>query len=359
MNTIKTGIIGYGVQGAHYTKLLKESDKCPKIQLVAVSERNADKRKEAAAQYPDLVLFEKPQEMLKSGLIDSCIICVPHFQHLEYVKACLNQGIHVLCEKPLAVYSLQAREMINEAEKHPELVFAAMFNQRTNHVYRKLKEIIEEKQYGQIRHITWIACNWYRKQAYFDQSAWRGTWIGEGGGVFINQAMHQLDLFQWLFGMPETIDARLEYGLHHDIETEDEGTVLMKYPNGTSAIFITSTSFLSASNRLEVNFDQSTLIAENDRLYVRQDKELSEIKTDGKNEQHTGVLNNFAAAILHDEPLLFSGPSGLNCLLLCNGIYLSSFLKQKIELPFDEELYFNLLKEKISNSHLRETDQKQ
>ena len=278
---------------------------------------------ESNPEIPTPILFSDASEMIKSGEIDAVIIAVPHYQHPGYAIEAFRSGIHVMCEKPAGVYTLQVREMIAEAKKHPELKFGMMFNQRTNCVYRKMKEILESGELGELKRSTWIITNWYRPQAYYDSGEWRATWAGEGGGVLLNQCPHNLDLWQWLCGMPIKVYAKIKFGKWHDIEVEDDVTACVEYANGATGTFITTTADMPGTNRLEIVCDGGSLICDGNKLimnklnvfeskftkentspYGMPEVTTFEVETDGKNEQHFGVLNALAGAILRDEPLV-------------------------------------------------------
>ena len=222
---IKLGIIGIGNMGsAHAGNIV--SGKCPDFELVAVADINKDRIEWAKSNISrEIKYFDTAEEMLDSGLIEACMVCVPHYDHPKYAIECMKRGIHVMVEKPAGVYTKQVREMNEEAKKHPEVVFGMMFNQRTNHIYRKMRELVRSGDYGNIRRTNWLITTWYRPQAYYDSGDWRATWSGEGGGVLLNQCPHQLDLWQWICGMPKKVRSYLHYGQWHDIgqwETEQE-----------------------------------------------------------------------------------------------------------------------------------------
>ena len=277
-----------------------------------------------------------------------------------------------MVEKPVGVYTKQVLEMNEASRKHPEVVFGLMFNQRTNHLYRKMKEIVQSGKYGQIRRTNWIITNWYRPQFYYDSGDWRATWAGEGGGVLLNQCPHQLDLWQWICGMPKKIRSHLHYGKWHDIEVEDDVTVYAEYENGATGVFVTSTGDACGTNRFEIQLDRAKLVAENDKLYVTEydmtEQEFSKIckepfgrvnmknvdvETDGKNEQHIGVLNAWGGAILRGEQLVADGKEGIFEVTLSNAIHLSSWLGKEIEIPFDDELFYIQLKKRIDSSKVK------
>lgn len=382
MRKIKLGIIGLGNIGAqHYRNIL--DGKCPEIEVTAVCDINPDRfqwvrdtyaeyqNDSANIPYPEM--FSNASEMIVSGACEAIIIAVPHYDHPRYAIEAFKHGLHVMCEKPAGVYTLQVREMIAEADKHPELKFGMMFNQRTNCVYRKMKEILDSGELGEIRRSNWIITNWYRPEAYYNSSSWRATWAGEGGGVLLNQCPHNLDLWQWLCGMPSKVYAKIGFGKWHDIEVDDEASVIVEYPSGATGSFITSTADFPGTNRLEIVCDKGALICE-DNVLTMHKLDTSEsaftkinkspynapglstlkVETDNKNEQHPAVLNAFAASILRDEPLIADGREGINALLISNAMHLSAWTGREVELPFDENLFKSLLDERIKTSRKKE-----
>lgn len=366
---IKLGIIGIGNMGSAHAKNVIEGQ-CPDFELVAVADLKPERLKWAKENLGEnILLFDNAIEMLDSKKIDACIVSVPHYDHPKYAMECMKRGIHVMVEKPAGVYTKQVKEMNAEAKKHPEVVFGMMFNQRTNCIYRKMREIVKSGKYGNIRRTNWIITTWYRPQAYYDSGDWRATWSGEGGGVLLNQCPHQLDLWQWICGMPKKVLSKLHYGLWHDIEVEDDVTTYVEYENGATGVFITSTGDAHGVNRFEIQMDKGRIIAENGKLelleYDMTEQEFSktntepfatvgakevDVETDGKDPQHVGVLNAWGGAILRGEPLVAGGEEGINGLTLSNAMHLSSWLDKEITLPFDEELYYNELMKRVATS---------
>ncbi len=370
MEKIRLGIIGIGNMGSSHASNIKDG-KCPEIQLLAIADSNPERLDWAKQQnYAEgITYFDTAEEMLDSGMINACLIAVPHYDHTKYAIACMKRGIHVMVEKPAGVYTKQVREMNDEAEKHPDVVFGMMFNQRTNCLYRKLRELVQSGDYGQIRRTNWIITDWYRPQAYYDSGNWRATWAGEGGGVLLNQCPHQLDLWQWICGMPVKVEAHLHFGKWHDIEVEDDVTAYVEYANGATGVFITTTGDAHGTNRFEIQMDRAKLVVENDKLimteYEMTEQEFSrintqpfatvgsttrEVETDGENPQHIGVLNAWADAILHGGRLVADGKEGINGLTLSNAMHLSAFLGKTVEIPLDEELYYQELMKRIAAS---------
>ncbi|MEE0898602.1 MAG: Gfo/Idh/MocA family oxidoreductase [Acutalibacteraceae bacterium] len=367
---IKLGIIGIGNMGSGHAGNIKNGS-CPEIELVALADTNPDRLNWAKEQNyaENITYFNTAEEMLDSGLINACVIAVPHYDHTKYAIECMKRGIHVMVEKPAGVYTKQVREMNEEAEKHPEVVFGMMFNQRTNCVYRKLRELVQSGEYGEIRRTNWIITDWYRPQFYYNSGDWRATWSGEGGGVLLNQCPHQLDLWQWICGMPVKVESHLHFGKWHDIEVEDDVTTYVEYANGATGVFITTTGDAHGTNRFEIQMDRAKFVVENNKLimteYEMTEQEFSktykqpfgtvngttrEVETDGENLQHIGVLNAWANAILHGGKLVAEGKEGINGLTLSNAMHLSAFLGKEVEIPFDEELYYNELMKRVATS---------
>ncbi|MBE6936551.1 MAG: Gfo/Idh/MocA family oxidoreductase [Ruminococcaceae bacterium] len=372
MDQVRLGIIGIGNMGSGHCRNILEG-KCPDVKLAAIADIAEERRTFAKENYPtDVAIFSDGMELLDSGLVDAVIVAVPHYEHPKYVMAALSRGIHAMSEKPAGVYTKQVREM-NEAAAQSDAIFAMMFNQRTDHIYRKMKEIVESGELGEIRRTSLIITNWYRPQAYYDSGAWRATWAGEGGGVLLNQCPHNLDYWQWICGMPKKVQAFMSFGKYHDIEVEDDVTAYVEYPNGATGTFVTTTGDCAGTNRFEINFDQGKLVSENGKLYMWKAEcseqewsknctipfgapklTMTEVETDGKSEQHVGVLNAFAGAILRGEPLVARGEEGINGLTLSNAMHLSAWLGKPVELPFDEDLYYEELKKRIATSRLKD-----
>ncbi|MGI6753130.1 MAG: Gfo/Idh/MocA family protein [Eubacteriales bacterium] len=372
MTKIRLGIIGLGNMGTTHARNIL-AGKCPEIELAAIADINPERISWAKENLPGTVgLFDNADKMLGSGTIDSALVAVPHYDHPRYAIKCFERGLHVMVEKPAGVYTKQVRKM-NEAAKLSNVAFGMMFNQRTHHIYRRMRELVRDGGLGRIRRTNWIITSWYRSQCYYDSGAWRATWAGEGGGVLLNQCPHNLDLWQWICGMPERVLARLHYGKWHDIEVEDDVTAYVEYESGASGVFVTGTGDAPGTNRFEITLDKGKIVAEGGKLYLweldvlepefsRTNKSafasppcrFSEVETDGKSEQHVGVLNAFAAHILHGSPLIAGGEEGINSLTLSNAMHLSSWLGREIVLPYDEDLFYDELMKRVRTSRKKD-----
>ncbi|HQA97254.1 MAG TPA: Gfo/Idh/MocA family oxidoreductase [Clostridia bacterium] len=373
MNKVKMGIIGLGNMGSSHLKFIMDG-LTPQITLAAVAERMETRRRKAREIIPqDISVYEEGSELIAAGICDAVLIATPHYQHPGLAIQAFKRGLHVMCEKPAGVYTLDVREMIKQADLHPQLSFGMMFNQRTNPLYIKMHEMISSGQLGKLKRVNWIITDWYRTQYYYDSGAWRATWAGEGGGVLLNQCPHQLDLLQWLCGMPVRVRAFLHEGKWHDIEVEDDVTAYLEYSNGATGVFITTTGDAPGTNRLEVTGTLGKLVCENDELIFHRlgvderewcvtakqgfavpPVEVIRIETDSSNPQHVGVLNAFASNILHGSPLVADGREGIKGLMLSNAMHLSSWTDKMVSLPFDEEEYLALLNLRRASSRIKE-----
>lgn len=360
METIKLGIVGMGNMGSgHFRNVV--SGKCPSVQVTAICDIDP-KKLERVEGHPEVARFENYIEMLESGLVDTVLIAVPHYSHPTVAIDCFQRKINVLTEKPAGVYARQVREM-NEAAAASGVKFGIMFNQRTNPLYAKAREIVQGGQLGELKRMVWIITNWYRTQAYYNSGSWRATWSGEGGGVLLNQAPHNLDLWQWIFGMPKRVRAFCDFGKYHNIDVEDDVTIFGEYENGATATFISTTGDACGTNRLEITGDKGKIVVEHGKLCWWKleipEREFCYTATEGfatppctyeeftapEPEGHPQVLEAFAQAILNGTEMIARGEEGINSLSISNAAYLSTWTNDWAEIPTAEALFEQHLKE--------------
>ena len=375
MEKVRLGIIGYGNMGTTHARNISQG-KVDNLVLTAVCDISEERREKAKELYPEKGVFDNAEEMYKSGLCDAVLIAVPHYDHPPLAIKAFEYGLNVLTEKPAGVYTKQVKEMNNAAKKSGKL-FGIMYNQRTNPVYQKIREMIQKGELGHIKRITWIVTDWYRPQAYHDSSAWRSTWKDEGGGALINQNPHQLDLWQWMFGMPDRIFAKVSFGKYYDIEVEDDVMAFFEYDNGTTGEYITSTGEAPGTNRLEVACDMGKIVVENNKLIfdrnVVSEREHNKVNkkpfaapecwkceipvdfSGGK--QHIGILQNYTNALLSGEKLLAPGEEGVLGLTISNAIHLSGWTGETVDVKnFPDGRFYEILQEKIKNSSVVKKD---
>ncbi|RED89333.1 Gfo/Idh/MocA family protein [Cohnella phaseoli] len=369
MSTVRIGIVGLGNMGKGHAQYLIEGQVKGAV-LAAVSDVRPESLELAKQTWGDqLLTYASASEMFRSGEIDGVLICTPHYDHPKMTIEALEAGLHVLVEKPAGVYTKQVREM-NEVAAKSGKVFGIMYNQRTNPLYAKLKELISSGELGEVRRTNWIITNWYRPQAYYNSGGWRATWAGEGGGVLINQDPHQLDLWQWTTGlMPKRIRAFCGFGKHRSIEVENDVTAYVEYENGATGVFVTSTYECPGTNRFEISGDRGKIVIENDRMTfwrLRQlESEFNRTNTESFAQpecwqfdipitpggaQHKEITQDWTNAILHGKPLLAPGEEGIKGLTISNAMLLSTWIDDWVELPINEDLFYEKLQERIALS---------
>lgn len=369
METVRLGIVGLGNMGkAHLANI--RAGKVPGLRVTAMCESvgTLPTAQDGEHQFTDVTA------MIKSGHIDAILICTPHFSHTTIGIEALESGLHVLVEKPISVHKADCERLI-AAHKDKSKIFAAMFNMRTNACFRKVKDLIDSGELGEIRRVHWEVTNWFRTNYYYATGGWRGTWKGEGGGVLMNQCPHNLDLFQWMFGVPKTVRGFCQFGRFHEIEVEDDVTAVMQYENGTTATFVTSTGEAPGVNKLEISAEMGRLtVTDGSKIHFQRNRvpmskfcmeaEAAfampeswhmEIPVADSGGQHVEILQNFTNAILKGEKLLSPAEQGIHSVELANAILLSTWQDKAIELPMSAADYERILIEKGEKSTFQKT----
>ncbi len=376
LQQVRLGVIGCGGMGTCHINYL---DKVKGVTLAAVADIDADTVRKQVEKKPGLAGFSSGAELMTSGRVDAVLIATPHYAHPPLTRLAFKHQLHVLCEKPVAVTAQEAA-LTNRAYRKVEdrLLFAAMFNQRTSTTWRKVKQMIDEGWLGNITRANWIITNWFRSQAYYNSGGWRATWVGEGGGVLLNQCPHNLDLFQWFVGMPTEVTALVSLGKYHQIEVEDDVTAIMKFKNGATGAFITSTGESPGTNRLEITGDRGRLVTDGGPTieFIHTEQSVSEFcRTTPEafatvpaskmmidvppgpawGGQHQQVTQNFVNAILHGEPLIAPGTEGIHGLELGNAMLMSGLLGQPVKLPTPRAAYARMIDHLVKKSPARKT----
>jgi predicted dehydrogenase len=368
---VKIAVVGVGGMGGAHLNSMKELENCELIAICDIDKELADKK----GKEFDVKVFYTHEELLKSKIADAVIIATPHYDHTTIAIAALDAGVHVLTEKPVGVHKLDIEKMIAAHERNPKLIFAAMFNQRTIEAHKKLKKLIDAGEFGAIKRINWTVTTWFRSQCYYDGGGWRATWEGEGGGVLMNQCPHQLDLFQWFFGMPKTVRAFCSVAKYHNIEVEDDVTAYMEYEDGKTAVFITSTGEAPGTERLEIACERGKVVLEDHKITFSRTEELvSEfcattderfgvppvwkidipVKEDKKN-QHKQVIEAYANAVAKGTELVAKAEEGIHSIELANSMLYSSIKDEKVTLPLDGQKFYDTLQDLIKNSTFEKT----
>jgi predicted dehydrogenase len=364
-NEVRLGVVGLGNIGLQHIKHV-QNGAVERCRVTAVSSRQPH----AIAEEVGAIHFCDFHALIDSGLCDAVLVATPTFSHREIGEYALSKGLHVLMEKPIGLSSDEGQQMLAKADQNQ--VFALMLNQRTDPVFVKMKSLIDSGQLGNIQRTHWTMTHWFRPEVYFQVSDWRATWRGEGGGLLVNQCIHNLDIFQWLCGMPEQLTGMCGFGKYHDIEVEDEATAFLRYANGATGVFIGSTGEAPGVNQLDVVGDAGTLSYNGSRLvfkqntpttsqYCRETKDMfgmpalveTDITPEDKVNQHALIIENFCDAILDGAALIAPGQEGLDSLSLANAILLSAWTAESIDFPFDTQRYSQALERRVESSTLR------
>ena len=371
MDTVRVGIIGLGGMGSNHAGYLSRGE-IPGARLAAVCDVEPARLQNVSEKYgEDVQAFDSADALFEANCIDAVIVATPHYFHPPLVTQALERGYHAMSEKPAGVYTKQVRKM-NEVAAKSDRVFGVMFNQRTRGDHQKLKELVESGELGEIKRTIYIINDWFRAQSYYDSGGWRATWAGEGGGVLANQCPHNLDLWQWICGMPERVRAFCHFGKYHDIEVEDDVTAYAEYANGATGVFITSTGEAPGTNRLEISADNGKVVLESGKITFWRTRVPSsqflkewpngfgspevwkcEVPFRGGGEEHRGITKNWVQAIRQGMPLLASGDEGVRGVELANAMMLSTWTDDWVDIPVDEERFYEELQKRVAQSEVK------
>jgi len=371
MSEVRIGIVGIGGMGSNHAGYLSRGEVAG-AKLVAVADVNPERLKWAAEALPGVKTFDTGDGLIESGEVDAIMIATPHYFHPPFAIKAFEKGLHALSEKPAGVYTRQVREM-NEAAEASGKVFGVMFNQRARRQHQKLKELMESGEVGEMKRTIYLITSWFRAQSYYDSGGWRATWAGEGGGVLANQCPHNLDLWQWICGMPNRVRAFCHWGKWHDIEVEDDVTAYFEYPNGATGVFVTSTGESPGTNRMEIAADRGKVILEGSSItfsrtvepvgqflkeypggFGRPDVWDCKIPVPSGGGSHKEVTQNWIDAITKGTQLMAPGTDGINGVQLANAMMLSTWTDDWVDIPVDEDLFYDELQKRVKTSKVKE-----
>ena len=368
MSTVRIGIIGMGNIGKFHADYLL-AGKVKRAKLVAVCSTSPQKLE--SFKEKGVKIWGDAAQLIRSGEVDAVIVATPHYQHTTLGIAAIEAGVHVMVEKPISAHKADAERLIAAAKAHPKVKFAAMFQMRAEPRYTKIRNLIQDGELGKIVRVNWINTDWFRSEAYYSSGGWRATWKGEGGGVLINQCLHNLDMLQWLCGMPARVRGFCQLGRFHEIEVEDNVTVSLEWANGASGVFVSSTGELPGTNRFEICGTRGKIVLEKDTLtftrnevaadtwnktskigFARPEVHQIDIPITNAEAPHAVLMQSFVDAILDGTPLNCPGEEGLGSIELANVMLYSSLIGQTVELPMDGAAYEKKLSELIAGSKI-------
>lgn len=364
MKKIRFAVVGTGNIGQQHINLLRLGE-------IEGAELAATVSRSGSAVDTGVPHFGSLDALLDAECCDAVLIATPTMDHVSAAKSAARRGLHVLLEKPIAMSVGQSQALIDEIPESVE--FAVMLNQRFHPAYAAIKQLLDEDRIGTVKRYTWTMTAWYRPDVYYKVSRWRGTWPGEGGGLLINQCIHNLDIIQWLFGLPEKISAKVAFGRYHDIDVEDEVTAMLDYESGSVGLLQASSGEAPGINRLEIIGDTGVISWNDSELTLQEaDQSVSEHCATTREmfgmpsftsqtldlavgvNQHAQVIQNFVDSLIKGSRLLTPAREGLGSLQLANGMLLSQWDDKAVALPIDSQRYEQLLSERIASSSLRE-----
>lgn len=367
MENVRIAVIGTGWMAQQHMEKITDM---AHASVGAVCDINQEVVDKLAKQY-DCPGYTDHKQLLADGVADAVLIATPHFFHTSIGIDALQANHHVLVEKPISVHKSDCEKLI-AGHTNKDLVFGAMFNQRTDTMYKKLRQVLRSGEAGEITRVQWTITDWFRSDTYYTTGNWRATWAGEGGGALLNQCPHQLDMLIWLCGMPKKVHAFCRFGQYHDIEVEDDVTAYIEFENGASGVFITTTGESPGSNRLEINTTRGKFVAENEQLsfdrtevsvpeFARTSTERMDhppawhctLPTSGPGGQHLEIMENFVAAVRGKAELIAPAAEGIWSVELANAMLYSAWTNQTVDMPLDGAAYEAILNKKIAGSRYK------
>ena len=355
--SIRAAVIGMGNMGSQYAALLA-AGAVPGMELAAVTRVRPETLAARGLTLPEgLPVYPSADalfEAVDAGALalDAVIVVTPHRLHEAQAVAAMRRGLCVLCDKPAGIVSGAARRM--EQARPDGLVCGYVFHQRTFPGYRAIRELVQGGTMGGVKRVSWTVTDWYRSNAYYAGSGWRGNWQKDGGGTLLNQCPHNLDMLQWICGMPARTRAFCHNGKYHPIPVEDEVTAYLEWPGGATGVFVASTGEAPGVNRLEIALDDGLILCEPEGVRIaRLDRPEREYRSapgtgfekpaarwqtlpmEKDPDAYAAVLRNFAACIRAGDPdgLLAPWAEGRKSLTISNAVYLSSWTGRTVELP--------------------------
>jgi len=233
----------------------------PEAEFVACCDQDIERARATGAKYGVPLVFDNAENLLRDAEVEAVLICTPHPAHEQLVVAAAQAGVHFLCEKPISVTVDAATRMI-AAAKAAGTVFSVVFQRRFWPAAQRAKQAVE---CGKLGNLTLGECSVriWRSQEYYASDSWRGKWETEGGGVLMNQAVHAIDLLQWLMGRPAEVYGRYETLRHGAyIDVEDTAVATLRFPNGALATIQAATTVQPESGfRVAVHGDRGPTIS--------------------------------------------------------------------------------------------------
>ncbi|MCK0470489.1 Gfo/Idh/MocA family protein [Halalkalibacter sp. APA_J-10(15)] len=348
---IKVAIIGTGaISTSHIDGFLAFQDQC---KIVALCDIYSEKAQKQAKDFNlDVEIFNEYKDVMARNDIDLVSICTPPYTHADITIEALKQGKHVIVEKPMAS-SLEECDAMNAAAEQSGKILSVIAQNRFTSPMMKLKSVLDSKLMGKILH-TQVDSFWWRGYSYYDLW-WRGLWEKEGGGCTLNHAVHHIDIFNWMNGMPAEVTAVMSNVAHDNAEVEDISIAIVRYVNGSLAqitssvvhhgeeqqlIFQGEFARVSVPWKVTASKPQENGFPEINEELESKIQEEYDLKPKLQYEGHAGQIQDVLLAIEGEKDVLVTGKDGRETLELITAIYQSSSLGESVTLPLGKNSPF-------------------
>lgn len=348
---LKIAIIGTGaICPSHVKGYLQFPSKCKIVALCDIYPEKAEKLKQDF--HLDANVYGNYQDLLEKEEVDLVSICTPPYTHAEIAINSLDAGKHVLVEKPMASSLEECDAMVDAGNRNNKILSVIAQNRFTTPMM-KLKHVLETELIGPILH-TQVDSFWWRGHSYYDLW-WRGTWEKEGGGCTLNHAVHHIDIFQWMRGIPSEITAVTSNTAHDNAEVEDISIAICRYQDGSLAQITSSVVhhgeeqqliFQGKKARVSVPWKVKASVSR-ENGFPKDNPELEQLLTEAfdsqpdlEHEGHSGQIENVLDAIMENKPVLVDGVQGRQTLELITAIYESTNYQRTVKLPLTQDSPF-------------------
>lgn len=360
---IKVALIGFGGMGQAYARMIY-AGLVPQLSLVGVCCRNEPGQQLLKGEFPGVAIYRDAYEMAAHcDDYDAVLIVTPHTNHVELGLRFASLGKHILMDKPAGIDAGSVAELVCCCEGK-NVSYGMIFQNRMLPAFRKSKELLESGALGTLHRAIWVCNNWYRSPAYHRSAGWRSTWTTECGGLMINQNPHYVDLWNWLFGLPDRVYADMQFGRYNDFLVDDAVDIQFSYDNGFHGTMISATGEAPGVNRLEIWGSKGRLTVDETARVFFDENEMSteefgrvntekfagiphnqrEIELTKPENLYLDIFRNFAKHLLEGEPLCADGYDGLLEVQLANAVYVSGWEEKKVAVPVINQRFCNGLK---------------
>ena len=353
MATIGFGIVGCGMIASFHAEAIKH---IKGAKIVACYDSRPEAADRFAAANPAVTVYRELDAMLADGNVHIVTICTPSGAHMEPAVKAANAGKHVVVEKPMEI-TLKRCDAILDACKKNGVMVCPIFPSRFSPANIALKEAVDEGRFGKLT-LGDTYVKWWRTQQYYDQGGWRGTWVLDGGGAFMNQGIHNVDLLYWFMGEVAEVCAVTSTLAHERIEVEDVGVAAIKFKSGAvGTIECTTAAWPGHLKKTEIHGTAGSVIVEQDDVLLWQ-FEKSKAKdqtilekfakkvggTGGASDPkaisyvgHMEQLKDFVKAIQTGKPPKITGDEGRKAVEIILAIYQSAWTGKRVGLPLAKD----------------------